>query len=202
MSKRVLVFGAHPDDIEWGMGGTILKMRNEGYEVFIVDMTRGEAAKTGTPEERYIEAQRAAKRLGACRTVLDMGDKRMQPDQATAATVLGIIRKINPDLIYAPYWEDKHPDHAAVGKVLKPYATAFYVLRASVQPSHVVDITDVIKEKKSILWEHASQVRTYWETMFWKKHENTGKEAGAKYAEAFILNEDLTFMKEELPEFL
>ena len=196
------MFGAHPDDIEWGMAGTLIKMKKAGYEIFIVDMTRGEAAKTGTPEERQIEADRAAIRLGAYRTILDMGDKKMQPDSATAAIILGIIRKIQPDLIYAPYWEDKHPDHAALGKLLRPYATAFYVLRSSVSPSHIVDISDVIKEKKEILWEHSSQVRTYWESMFWKKHENTGKEVSAKYAEAFMLNEELTFLKEELPEFL
>jgi len=53
---RVLAIGAHPDDVEIGMGGAVLAMREEGYEVWILDLTDGEPTPMGTPERRREEA--------------------------------------------------------------------------------------------------------------------------------------------------
>ncbi len=200
--KRILAFGAHPDDVEWGMGGTLIKMRNAGCELFIADLTVGDKSATGTPQERFIEAQNAARQLGTRRLVLNLGDKKLQVDGATSAIILEIIRQVQPDLIYAPHWDDRHPDHTVCSELLRPYASAFYVLKGSVEPTHAVDISDVIEEKKRILWQHSSQVRTYWEANFHRKHERAGKEIGAKFAEAFVVNDRLAFAKQELPEML
>jgi LmbE family N-acetylglucosaminyl deacetylase len=200
--KRVLAFGAHPDDVEWGMAGTLLKMRQAGCEVFIADLTMGDAAATGTPMERFVEGQNAAALLGAKRLTLNLGDKKLQCDSATAAVILDVIRSVNPELIYAPYWDDRHPDHAVTGKLLKPYASAFYILRDSVEPTHMVDVSEEVEEKKNILWQHSSQLRSYWEPNFFRRHEKWGRIIGAKAAEAFIVNDQLDFLKEELPELL
>ena len=60
MLVDVLLFGAHPDDVEWGAGGTILTLRAKGTSFGVVDLTRGEMGSRGTSEERDKEAQDAA----------------------------------------------------------------------------------------------------------------------------------------------
>src|ERR1700721_3428628 len=61
----ILVFGAHPDDVEWGAGGTLLTLKPAGTSFGIVDLTRGEMGSRGTSEERDKEAQEAAFSMGA-----------------------------------------------------------------------------------------------------------------------------------------
>ncbi len=65
MGKRLLVFGAHPDDCEIGMGGTIHKMAKEGYEIIIIDLTRGEMSSNGNVFLRQKESEAARKIMGA-----------------------------------------------------------------------------------------------------------------------------------------
>ena len=60
-----LAFGPHPDDIELGCGGTLIKLVDLGYSTVLVDMTRGEMSTRGTAETRAAEAVAAAKVLGA-----------------------------------------------------------------------------------------------------------------------------------------
>ncbi len=64
MPADVLLFGAHPDDVEWGAGGIALLLRDRGVSCAIVDMTNGEKGSRGTVEERKIEANAAADTLG------------------------------------------------------------------------------------------------------------------------------------------
>jgi LmbE family N-acetylglucosaminyl deacetylase len=61
----VLAFGPHPDDLEIGLGGTLARHAAEGHRVGLCDLTRGELASNGTPEERIAEAESAGKVLGA-----------------------------------------------------------------------------------------------------------------------------------------
>jgi len=75
MKTDVLAFGAHPDDVELGCGGTIVKMVSEGKICAIVDLTRGELGTRGTEETRKAEAMNSAKILGvAARENLGMKD--------------------------------------------------------------------------------------------------------------------------------
>jgi hypothetical protein len=60
MDLDVLLFGAHPDDVEWGAGGTALLMKQQGLRFAFVDLTAGEMGSRGTPEERNVEAKAAA----------------------------------------------------------------------------------------------------------------------------------------------
>ena len=70
-----LVFAAHPDDAELGMGGTLLKARDRGLDVVLVDWTRGELGTRGNAETRAAEAQAATALLGLReRLNLDLGD--------------------------------------------------------------------------------------------------------------------------------
>jgi len=60
----ILAFGAHPDDIELGCGGTIAKEIYNGKKVGIIDLTRGELGTRGDVKTRDVEAENASKILG------------------------------------------------------------------------------------------------------------------------------------------
>ena len=64
LAVDVLAVGAHPDDVELGVGGLLHKLARLGYRVGILDLTRGEMGSRGTVEERAAESQSAARILG------------------------------------------------------------------------------------------------------------------------------------------
>ena len=72
MELDILVFGAHPDDVELGCGGTILKHVKQGYIVGIIDLTRGELGTRGTVETRLEETENSTKILGVlfCKSIM------------------------------------------------------------------------------------------------------------------------------------
>ncbi len=145
----VLAFGAHPDDLEIGCGGTLALLAKQGREVVMVDFTRGELGTRGTVDERRTEADAAAKVLGAAARInLDLRDGWLPfsltltvtplsvppPHGApigepmrTAATwrelavakVVDLIREHRPRLLLANFPSDAHPDHVVVGEVVK-----------------------------------------------------------------------------------
>ena len=61
----VMAFGAHPDDIELGCGGTLVKLTEAGRRVVLIDLVRGELGTRGTPKIRREESAKAAEILGA-----------------------------------------------------------------------------------------------------------------------------------------
>ena len=76
----ILAIGAHPDDVELVMGGTIARETTRGRRVALLDLTRGESGSRGTPEVRAVEAQAAARILGAAhRDSLELPDAGLQP---------------------------------------------------------------------------------------------------------------------------
>src|SRR5689334_22950190 len=116
----VLLFGAHPDDVEWGAGGIALLLREKGVLFGVIDLTAGELGSRGTPEQRAIEAQSAAQYAGAAfRDNLAMPDGGLVDSPEARRQVAAAIRKHRPRLVLAPYWEVRHPDHAAAGFMVR-----------------------------------------------------------------------------------
>lgn len=116
----VLAIGAHPDDVELTMGGLLLRLRDAGRSVAILDLTRGEGGTRGTPETRAAEAAAAARLLGVEeRTILDFGDGRLEDSLEVRRAVVDAIRRHRPSLVVAPHWRDLHPDHAAAGEAVR-----------------------------------------------------------------------------------
>ncbi|MDF2961761.1 MAG: bacillithiol biosynthesis deacetylase BshB1 [Paenibacillus sp.] len=116
----ILIFGAHPDDAEIGMGGTIYKHTSAGRRVGICDLTYAEMSSNGTVEVRQQEADLASRVLGlAMRSNLGLPDRGlwMNPESVKAITLE--IRKHKPRIVFAPYWEDRHPDHIACSKLVQ-----------------------------------------------------------------------------------
>ena len=127
MNYDVAVFGAHPDDAEMGMGGTIAKLAQAGRQVVIVSMTRGECGTYGTPERRKVEAQRAAEKLGCDFQLLDFADSRIVPDVEARERIMRLLRALQPKLVFAPYHTNSlghhdgaaHVDHQATGVIVR-----------------------------------------------------------------------------------
>jgi bacillithiol biosynthesis deacetylase BshB1 len=173
----VLLFGAHPDDVEWGAGGTVLTLQASGTSFGVVDLTRGEMGSRGTSEEREQEAQHAASRMGArFRENLGLPDCGVVDSVANRQLIASVIRRYQPKLVVAPYWKDRHPDHEATGHLVrkaavycalkkssdpnpphKPAAYLYYLLHHFRQPGIVVDISSLYQDKLDLLRLHASQ---------------------------------------------
>lgn len=116
----VLAIGAHPDDIELRVGGTIAALVRQGADVGALHLTHGEASTRGTPQQRREEALAAANVLGmSSLDFLDLGDGRLVDDPRARDAVISVFRQRRPSLLLAPYHEDEHPDHAAAGRIAK-----------------------------------------------------------------------------------
>jgi bacillithiol biosynthesis deacetylase BshB1 len=173
----LLVFGPHADDIELGLGGTIARHTAEGHSVGLCDLTAAELSSNGTPEQRRIEADAAARVLGALwRENLGWpdGDITAAPERIRAA--VDIIRRHRPRTLAIPYWDDRHPDHVAASSVLRiaafksglrKYATdteawrpdwiCHYFINDSTTPSFVVDVSAHYERKRQALDCYRSQ---------------------------------------------
>ncbi len=120
MNLHSLVFAAHPDDAELSMAGTIAKMTANNFKVGIIDFTKGELGTRGTPEIRKEEASKAAEILKiSVRENLSIPDGDVKDNQENLMKVITVIRKYKPKIIFAPYFNDRHPDHIDVSKIIK-----------------------------------------------------------------------------------
>ena len=163
----LMAIGAHPDDIEVGCGGLLIKMAKRGYRTGLVYLTRGEIGTGGTPEIREKEARNAAEIIGATiLTTLDFGDCQVADTYENRLTVAQLIRRHKPKIVLAPYWKgghgkrQGHPDHLATGMIVinaANYATFVklpieeephqikamfhYFLPPEVSPTFIIDIT-------------------------------------------------------------
>jgi bacillithiol biosynthesis deacetylase BshB1 len=178
MALDILAFGAHPDDVELGIGGTLAKMAAGGYAVGVVDLTRGELGTRGTPAIRAREAGKAAKVLGLkIRENLGLPDGGIQVTPAARLKVIRALRKHRPTIVIAPHWEEVHPDHAHAGLLVaeachhaglakirtgqekfRPKAILYYMLPPYVPPTFVVDISSAIRQREEAIRAHRSQL--------------------------------------------
>jgi bacillithiol biosynthesis deacetylase BshB1 len=183
MQVDLISIGAHPDDIEVGTGGVLVKMKKMGISTGIIYLTEGEMGTGGTPEIRRQEARDAADILGAkLLASLDLGDCKLVDNYETRLEVAKLIRKHRPKIILAPYWEgghgkrQGHPDHLAAGRIVmnaanyatlrkmpiegephKVNAIFHYFLPPETPPTFVVDITEEFDAWMSALKAHKSQ---------------------------------------------
>lgn len=173
----LLFFGAHPDDIELSAGGTIAKSVRDGLRVGMVDLTTGEMGTRGTPQTRRREAANAAKILGASfRIHLDFQDGNLQTGREQELEVIEVIRASRPRLVFAPYPDDRHPDHTRTGRLVteaafyaglkslktglpehRPQIVVYYLQNYSIAPTFVVDTTASWKTKMRAVLAFKSQ---------------------------------------------
>src|SRR5687767_6726111 len=100
MKLDVLAIGAHPDDVELGCSGVLIKEVKRGKKVGIVDLTEGELDTRGTVATRYQEAADAAKIMGIhVRENLKMRDGFFVNDEAHQLKVIQVLRKYQPEIV-------------------------------------------------------------------------------------------------------
>lgn len=175
----ILAIGAHADDVEIGMGGTIAKYSSIGKKVGICDLTKAELSSNGTVETRKVEAEKVAEVLGAtARITLDLPDRGLLLKEEYIKKVASVIRFYKPQLVFVPYYKDRHPDHGNCAQLveeavfsagIRNYDTEdglgphkikdlyFYMINGFHKPDFVIDISKYMKKKKMSLQAYESQ---------------------------------------------
>lgn len=119
MKIDILAFAAHPDDIELGCSGTLMKQIEAGFSVAIVDLTQGEMGSRGTIETRYEEAAKASDIMGVkTRVNLKMADGLFEINESNKRLIVEQIRKFQPKMVLANAISDRHPDHGRASKLV------------------------------------------------------------------------------------
>ena len=101
------------------MGGTIARLVDQGHDVLLLDMTNGEPTPHGDPATRAREAARAAEILGVTRVCIDLPNRCVEHTVEARHRVAGVIRKHRTEIVFAPYFEDAHPDHRATTRIVE-----------------------------------------------------------------------------------
>jgi bacillithiol biosynthesis deacetylase BshB1 len=217
----MLVVAPHPDDAELGMGGAIVKMVDLGWQVGILDLTDGEPTPHGSLETRAAETRAATKILGVpWRENLGLQNRFLEPTLAARAKLANVIRRTRPRWLFAPYWEDAHPDHIAATQLVEaarfwakltkselegePYhpERVFYYycvhLKHVAQPAFVLDISDQWEKKCRSVEAYFSQFskgREHHSPSFHQRIRDEaaywGKMIGTRFGEPFNCREPI-----------
>lgn len=178
----VLVFAAHPDDAELAMGGTIAKFTKNDIKVGIIDLTRGELGTRGTTETRQREAFNAAIALKvSVRENLEIPDGDIRNTKENLMKIIMEIRKYRPRFIFAPYFNDRHPDHIDASSLIKramfstglpkiktfdkevpqnhyrPEKLFYYMQTYTFDPTFIVDVSETFDLKMKSVECYSSQ---------------------------------------------
>ena len=112
MELDILIFGAHPDDVELGCAGTIIKEVQKGKKVGIIDLTRGELGTRGTKKTRDAETEEATNIMGvAMRENMNFKDVFFKDDAQHKIALIKKIRQYRPKIVITNAVSDRHPDH-------------------------------------------------------------------------------------------
>ncbi|RID89217.1 bacillithiol biosynthesis deacetylase BshB1 [Peribacillus asahii] len=174
----ILAFGAHADDVEIGMGGTLAKYAQMGKKIMICDLTKAEMSSNGTVERRIEEANQAAKILGVERMSLNLPDRGLYMKEEYIQEIITVIRTYKPTLVFAPYTVDRHPDHGNASRLVEEAVFSagvrkymenvglgahrvqnvyFYMINGFHKPDFVMDISAFMQTKIDSLKAYESQ---------------------------------------------
>ncbi|MGH7236071.1 MAG: PIG-L deacetylase family protein [Nitrospiraceae bacterium] len=162
---RILALGAHPDDIEAGCGGTLIKYARGGHRIFLMVLTAGELGAGRATRMR--EQQHAAKRLRAEKLYWGgYPDTKLPIEQRLIQKIERVVRAVDPHFIFVHFHDDTHQDHRhlAVSTVTATRYTKnvmFYEgpTTQNFSPTVFVDIDAVVEDKVEALRAHRSQVK-------------------------------------------
>ena len=175
----ILAFGAHADDVEIGMGGTIAKFAASGKRIVICDLTQAEMSSNGTIHTRMEEAKNAGEALGIMHRInAYLPDRGLLLKEEYISRIASIIRIYQPKLIFVPYEIDRHPDHGNCAKLVEeacfsagvrkfiderdqqPHRVEniyYYMINGFHKPDFAVDVTAFIEAKTEGLKAYKSQ---------------------------------------------
>ena len=195
---NILAIGAHPDDIEYGCGGTLLKLNGrQNTNIYFFVATCGELS--GSKKVRIKEQRQAADFLGVKKIFWgNFPDTRLNVGRELIERIEAAIEECAPDVIFVNHPDDTHQDHKHIAEctvVASRYCRKViyyedYTSR-NYEPSLFTDIEDVLDKKVELLKLHESQVGRKYPTGLdivegVKAIANfRGFQAKVKYAEGF-----------------
>jgi LmbE family N-acetylglucosaminyl deacetylase/CheY-like chemotaxis protein len=133
----VLAVGAHPDDVEIGVGGILASHRAAGDSVAILTMSRG--AKGGNATDRESESLASAEQLGARLFLEDLVDTEILSTGPTVAIIERVVAEVNPTIVYTHSAHDRHQDHRAVHEATLVATRAVRTIACFQSPSSTID---------------------------------------------------------------
>ncbi len=161
---NILAVGSHPDDIEFGCGGTLLKYSRLGHNVNLMVITDGSCGADG--HLRMEEQEKSARFMGAKNIIWGgLTDTQVVDNHDLILKIEDAVKKTSPDIVFLNYFDDVHQDHRAVaqaGLSATRYIkeVLFYEVPTTMhfEPDIFVDIHEVLEEKIKLLSIHASQI--------------------------------------------
>lgn len=161
---NILAIGAHPDDIELGCGGLLIKAARHGHNVFMYCLTRG--AASGDPRQRTAELMKSAKFIGAKSLWIDdFEDTKLNVSNELINHIEHFINRADPDLVLTHSPGDVHHDHKAIasatlesGRFMANILSYEIPLTKNFTPQVYYDISDVVDEKVELI------------NIFWSQH--------------------------------
>jgi LmbE family N-acetylglucosaminyl deacetylase len=161
---NILAIGAHPDDIEFGCGGTLIKYSQKGHRLFLLVMTEGgSGAQSAT---RKTEQQNSKEILGAEKIYWGgYEDTHLIVDKELIDKLENVIQEVQPDFIFCSFPDDTHQDHRHLAQAIMSATryirnVLFYEgpTTQNFKPHVFVDIADTLDKKMKALKAHRSQV--------------------------------------------
>jgi LmbE family N-acetylglucosaminyl deacetylase len=193
---KILAFGAHPDDLEIGMGGTIARHISRGHEVLMVVAT-----VPNRKEIRIPEAEQAAAILGAELIVMDVPPDELVFSREMVRQFDHIFKEYRPDTVYTHSNNDSHQDHNAVTNAViattRKNDCSLYMYEQTIpggiaplpfRSQYFIDISETIDQKLESIMAHKSQLDTYgpwWLEGIKGRASYHGFQVNTKYAEVF-----------------
>jgi len=161
---NILAIGAHPDDIEFGCGGSLLKYSRLGHNVNMLVITDGSFG--ADPGVRRKEQELAAEFIGAKKLYWgDLPDTQVVDNHDLILKIENAVKAVNPDLVFLNFYDDVHQDHRAIaqaGVSATRYIkeVLFYEVPTTqhFQPEIFIDIDELLADKLKLVSIHASQV--------------------------------------------
>ena len=200
-SNTVVVFGAHPDDLEIGMGGTIAKLANLKFDLKLVIATLPNFVKTDTKEERKTESSNSARVMGCGEPdFLDLSPEEITFTRSFVNRVDHIIQKYSPKIVFTQWVGDSHQDHQSLTRAViaacRDQNDVFMyestipggITENAFRPQLFVDITSTIELKKRALQCFSSQIircGDMWIPAILGRCSYRGYQMNVKFAEAF-----------------
>jgi bacillithiol biosynthesis deacetylase BshB1 len=182
MKLDILAIGVHPDDVELGCSGTILKHIAQGKKVGILDLTKGELGTRGSGDLRIEEAKKSATILGVeIRENLGFADGFFKNDKNHQIEIIKILRKYQPEIVLCNAPRDRHPDHGRASELVyescfysglvkietvingeiqelwRPRAVYHYIQDRFLKPDFVVDVSGYVDKKMEAIMAFSSQ---------------------------------------------
>ncbi len=177
MNLDILVFGAHPDDVELGCAGTVIKEVQRGKKIGIIDLTRGELGTRGTAKIRDAETKDATEIMGVeIRENMNFKDGFFKDDEQHKLSLIKKIRQYKPEIVITNAVSDRHPDHSRGSQITvdacflaglkkidtgqdtwRPRAIYHYIQFNNLTPDLVVDISEQMELKLKAVKAYTTQ---------------------------------------------